>query len=324
MVDDVKEATIQNKNGMRLSAIEYGCAITDLTAPDREGNFDSVILKYGDAEQYLENPVFLGSIVGRIAGRIRDAEIDGVQLTPSEPPHHIHGGEKGITSRYWEMEVRDQAIHFTYDSPDGEEGYPGNVRFHVVYELTDSNELIVTMRAQTDQLTWINMNHHNYFNLSGEATIRDHVLTLPSSQVAQLDDESLPTGKLIDVTDTPFDFRNGEVLNKALSSTDEAIQKASGLDHPFLLNEGLTRLYAPASGRLLEMETNQPVMVVYTGNFLSEETPVTLEGRQQYSAICLEAQAFPDAPHHPHIATSIEVTPETPYFSRTVYRFKVE
>ncbi|MBR3060916.1 MAG: galactose mutarotase, partial [Exiguobacterium sp.] len=98
----MKQATIQNANGMTLSAIDYGCAMTELTAPDRKGNFDSVILKYGDVSQYLENPVYLGSVVGRIAGRIRDAEIEGVALTPSEAPHHIHGGDKGITARHWE------------------------------------------------------------------------------------------------------------------------------------------------------------------------------------------------------------------------------
>ncbi|KAB2862358.1 MAG: galactose mutarotase, partial [Exiguobacterium chiriqhucha] len=203
----MREATIENKNGMRLSAISYGCAMTELTAPDRNGNMDSVILKYGSPEQYLENPVYLGSVVGRIAGRIRNAEIDGVALTPSEAPHHIHGGDDGITSRHWDMDVEGQAIYFTYVSPDGEEGYPGNVTFKVVYELTDDNELVVTMTAQTDERTWVNLNHHNYFNLGGRPTIHDHVLTLPADHVARLDEESLPTGELLEVEASPFDFR---------------------------------------------------------------------------------------------------------------------
>lgn len=320
----MREATIENKNGMRLSAISYGCAMTELTAPDRDGNMDSVILKYDSPEQYLENPVYLGSVVGRIAGRIRNAEIDGVALTPSEAPHHIHGGDDGITSRHWDMDVEGQAIYFKYLSPDGEEGYPGNVTFKVVYELTDDNELVVTMTAQTDKRTWVNLNHHNYFNLGGRPTIHDHVLTLPADYVAKLDDESLPTGELLEVGATPFDFRDGKPVGEALSSKDEAIVKAGGLDHPFILKDGVTRLHDPVSGRVMDVETNQPVMVVYTANFLSEETPVTLEGRQKHSAICLEAQAFPDAPNHPDIATSIELKPEELYHSRTVYRFGVE
>ena len=320
----MREATIENKNGMRLSAISYGCAMTELTAPDRDGNMDSVILKYGSPEQYLENPVYLGSVVGRIAGRIRNAEIDGVALTPSEAPHHIHGGNDGITFRHWDMDVEGQAIYFTYVSPDGEEGYPGNVTFKVVYELTDDNELVVTMTAQTDERTWVNLNHHNYFNLGGRPTIHDHVLTLPAEHVARLDDESLPTGELLEVEATPFDFRDGKPVGEAITSQDEAIAKAGGLDHPFILKEGVTRLHDPVSGRVMDVETNQPVMVVYTANFLSEETPVTLEGRQKHSAICLEAQAFPDAPNHPDIATSIELNPEELYHSRTVYRFGVE
>lgn len=298
--------------------------MTELTAPDRDGNMDSVILKYGSPEQYLENPVYLGSVVGRIAGRIRNAEIDGVALTPSEAPHHIHGGDNGITSRHWDMDAEGQAITFTYVSPDGEEGYPGNVTFKVVYELTDDNELVVTMTAQTDKRTWVNLNHHNYFNLGGRPTIHDHVLTLPAHHVAKLDDESLPTGELLEVEATPFDFRDGKPVGEAISSEDKAIVQAGGLDHPFILKDGVTRLHDPVSGRVMDVETNQPVMVVYTANFLSEETPVTLEGRQKHSAICLEAQAFPDAPNHPDIATSIELNPEELYHSRTVYRFGVE
>ncbi len=309
---------------MRLSAIDYGCAMTELTAPDRDGNYESVILRYAEPEQYLENPVYIGSVVGRIAGRIRNAEIDGVALTPSEAPHHIHGGEEGITARYWDMDVDGQAIVFTYLSPDGEEGYPGNVRFKVIYELTDTDELVVTMTADTDERTWVNLNHHNYFNLGGRPTIHDHVLTLPADHVAELDDESLPTGKLLEVADTPFDFRNGKDVGAAITSNHEAITHAGGLDHPFLLKDGAIRLHDPVSGRVMDVETNQPVMVVYTANFLSEETPVTLEGRQKHSAICLEAQAFPDAPNHPDVATSIELNPGELYLSRTVYRFHAE
>ena len=309
---------------MCLSAIDYGCAMTELTAPDRDGNYESVILKYGELEQYLENPVYLGSVVGRIAGRIRNAEIDGVALTPSEAPHHIHGGEKGITARHWDMDVDGQAIVFTYLSPEGEEGYPGNVRFKVIYELTDDDALVVTMTADTDERTWVNLNHHNYFNLGGRSTVHDHVLTLPADHVARLDEESLPTGELLDVSETPFDFRDGKEVGVAIMSEDEGIVKAGGLDHPFLLKDGTTRLYDPVSGRVMDVETNQPVMVVYTANFLSEETPVTLEGRQKHSAICLEAQAFPDAPNHPDVATSIELNPGELYYSRTVYRFGVE
>lgn len=309
---------------MRLSAIDYGCAMTELTTPDRDGNMDSVILKYGSPEQYLENPVYLGSVVGRIAGRIRDAEIDGVPLTPSETPHHIHGGVKGITSRYWDMEAEGQSIRFSYLSPDGEEGYPGNVLFKVLYELTDDNELIVTMTAETDALTWVNLNHHNYFNLGGRPTIHDHVLTLPADSVGALDEESLPTGELLDVAGTPFDFRGGKPIGEALRSGDATIERAGGIDHPYVLKEEETRLHDPVSGRTMTVETNQPVMVVYTGNFLSEDTPVTLEERQKHSAICLEAQAFPDAPNHPDIATSIELKPGELYLSQTVYRFGVE
>ncbi|WP_353048507.1 aldose epimerase family protein [Exiguobacterium sp. s146] len=323
-MSQLREATIENKNGMRLSAISYGCAMTELTAPDRDGNMDSVILKYGSPEQYLENPVYLGSVVGRIAGRIRNAEIDGVALTPSEAPHHIHGGDDGITFRHWDMDAEGQAITFTYLSPDGEEGYPGNVTFKVLYELTDDNELVVTMTAATDKRTWVNLNHHNYFNLGGRPTIHDHVLTLPSDHVARLDDESLPTGELLEVESTPFDFRDGKRVGEAITSEDEAIAKAGGLDHPFILKDGVTRLHDPVSGRVMDVETNQPVMVVYTANFLSEETPVTLEGRQKHSAICLEAQALPDAPNHPDIATSIELKPGELYHSRTVYRFGVD
>ncbi|WP_214844309.1 aldose epimerase family protein [Exiguobacterium sp. s150] len=320
----MKQATIENANGMRLSAIDYGCAMTELTAPDRDGNYESVILKYGDPKQYLENPVYLGSVVGRIAGRIRNAEIDGVTLTPSEDPHHIHGGEEGITARYWDMDVDGQAIVFTYLSPDGEEGYPGNVRFKVMYELTDDDALVVTMTADTDARTWVNLNHHNYFNLGGRPTVHDHVLTLPADRVARLDDESLPTGEFLEVEGTPFDFRAGKEVGAAIASEDEAIVKAGGLDHPFLLKDGVTRLHDPVSGRVMDVETNQPVMVVYTANFLSEETPVTLEGRQKHSAICLEAQAFPDAPNHPGVATSIELNPGELYYSRTVYKFSAE
>nr|WP_144922114.1 aldose epimerase family protein [Paenibacillus bovis] len=306
--------TLKNDNNVELTAIDYGCIITKLYTPDENGKLENIVLGHDNLEDYLHRSPYFGAVVGRVAGRIGGAkfELNGktYTLAQNENDNHLHGGLVGYDKVIWDAEVKEgeneASIEFSYLSVDGEEGYPGNLQLKVTYTLNNDNEFTIQYDGISDETTLLNITNHSYFNLSGELKrdILDHTLTLKSDQFLELQDNLLPSGELIPVEGTTFDFRSGRKIRTGVES-DYAQNKLadSGYDHPFVLStnhDSEIYLEDAESGRTLTIETDEKAVVVYTSNMLPEEGEVYGVPSRKYLGICLETQGYPDAPNHPH------------------------
>lgn len=333
---EVHAYRLVNANGVELITIEYGAAILALKVPDRDGKLDDVVLGFDTMEAYLNSPHYVGAVVGRCAGRIRNSrfQLDGVTygLTENNSPHHLHGGLRGCDKWVWAgkpyEDDRGVGIDFAYYSLDDSEGYPGNLTVTVRYYLTHENILMVNYFAQTDKATIINLTQHTYWNLSGTTNpVLNHGLNILADRFLPIDPDKLPTGESSPVADTPFDFRHPKLIGAAFDVNFEQLRLGHGLDHCFELNkpEGelgeAGMLYDPASGRLLTVHTTEPGLQVYTGSALTGVGKYNME-MGPFSGICLETQHFPDAPNHPDFP-SIVLKPGMNYQSSTLFVFSV-
>ena len=332
--------TFTNKNGMVMKAINYGAIVTSLMVPDRKGETKDVVLGYDTLKEYVADKSFFGATVGRIGNRIANGKftLDGVEykLARNDGENHLHGGIKGFNKRIWVPEIIDRqgipTLKMTYLSKDGEEGYPGNLSISVSYSLTNDNELRIDYAAETDKPTILNPTHHSYFNLAGvgKGDILDHVLTINADTFTPVREGLIPIGELRDVTGTPLDFRSPKVIGERINDDDEQIELGLGYDHNWVLNDwdGSLRLavtlYDSDSGRLMQVFTTEPGMQFYSGNFLDG----TISGKEgsvyaYRSALCLEADHFPDSPNQPSFP-SVVLRPGEKYTQTTTYRFSVK
>lgn len=325
--------TMINDHGLEVTAINYGCIITKIIVPDKNGNFENIVLGHDTIADYLNDPYFLGAVVGRVAGRIKEGsfELDGKNYTLAQNNHsnHLHGGIKGFDKVVWDAQVIEDGVRFSYISKDGEEGYPGNLTIEVTYTLNNENELTIHYGARTDQKTLLTVTNHSYFNLSGnlKRDVLDHTLTLKSDKFLELDDTFIPTGYLAEVENTPFDFRTDKVIRTGVNSEHpQNILVGNGYDHPFLLHtnhENEIVLKEAESGRTLTVETDEPAVVVYSGNSLQPVKDFRGAPSRKYLGICLETQGLPDAIHYPHFP-SVILDKDEQYSSVTKYKFEVE
>lgn len=333
--------TISNANGMEARVINLGGIIVSLTAPDREGNLEDVVLGFDSLDGYLAEHPYFGAIIGRYGNRIANGQftVDGesYQLPVNNGPNSLHGGLRGFDKVVWDAEPfendRGQGLILTYTSPDGEEGYPGNLQVRVTYTLTDENELIFDYHAVTDKATPVNLTQHSYFNLAGDGSgsILDHEIMLNASRLTVADTTLIPTGELRSVEGTPFDFRQPHRIGERIAADDEQLRFAGGYDHNFVIDRAAgdslvlaARVYEPTSGRVMEVLTTEPGVQFYTGNFLDG----TLTGKNGVvydtrTGFCLETQHFPDSPNQPSFPNTI-LRPGEEYRSTTVYRFRAE
>jgi aldose 1-epimerase len=323
--------TLVNAKGMTICCTNYGCIITKILTADRLGNFENIVLGYNTFEEYLVDSYYLGAIVGRVAGRIRNGtfDLDGeeYQLSKNNKVHHLHGGHKGFNKVIWEAESfkkeHEIGVNFTYFSRNGEEGYPGNVKITVTYSLNNQNELSIRYAGKTDQKTLLSMTNHTYFNLSGDCKrdILGHALKIKSEQFLELNDEFLPTGKLLNVTGTPFDFSQWRFIRTGTTSEHPQNRLVGeGYDHPFMLNndkDDQVVLKDEESGRKLTIETDEAGVVVYSGNQLMSDGIF-----RKYLGICLETQCLPDAIHHPQFPSCI-LEHDQEYRRQTIYKFGI-
>jgi aldose 1-epimerase len=324
---EVKAYTLKSAGGAELTCMEYGCMITEINVPDQYGNVENIVLGFDTLEEYVDHSPYFGCIVGRSAGRIKHAEfeIDGVpyHLSKNDGENNLHGGPNGFHQVIWDSAVEktdsEVKIIFSYLSPNGEEGFPGNLDVNVTYTFNDQNELLITYKAVSDQKTIVNVTNHSYFNLSGnlKRTILDHELTLPSDRFLELDGALLPTGKVIPVEGTVFDFQNGRRVSEGIESGHpQTVIVGGGFDHPFLLNpEGQICLVDHTSGRKLEIETEESAVVLYSGNMLPDDFSIRGVRSQKHLGLCLETQKPPGA------MDSLVVEKDQVYLSRTKYRF---
>ncbi|MFP7446487.1 aldose epimerase family protein [Bacillus sp. MMSF_3328] len=329
--------TLVNRQGMEVSCLDYGCIITKILVPDRDGRMENVVLGFDTLEEYQQHSPYFGAVCGRHAGRIAGGEFElngkTYKLAKNNGGNNLHGGVEGFDKKLWDAEMSERpgsaSVIFRYVSRDGEEGYPGNLEMQVTYTLNDRNELEISYEGISDQDTVVNLTNHSYFNLSGDLKrdILDHELILKSERFAELDEALLPTGELLSVNDTVFDFTEGRKVSEGKNSDDtQNIFAGSGYDHPFLLTENKNEeisLYDAESGRLLVVETDQPAVVVYTGNQLEENFSIRGIPSRNHLGMCLETQGLPDAVHHTNFPSSVLRKGER-YQTSTKYTFRAE
>ncbi|MFC3884503.1 aldose epimerase family protein [Bacillus songklensis] len=330
--------TMKNKNNIEVVCLNYGCVITKLMTPDADGNLENIVLGFDCIEDYIDFSPYFGAVIGRVAGRIANAEfeLDGktYKLAQNDQRNHLHGGIRGFSHVVWDTKVIEnendaRSIEFTYASPDGEEGYPGNVTVKVIYTLNDQNELLISYEGTTEQKTLLNLTNHTYFNLGGnlKRDILDHTLNMKSDRFVELREDLIPTGNFLDVENTVFDFRKGRKIKDGVNS--DHIQNSiagGGYDHPFLLNTNNDQeviLYDEESGRCITIETDQPDVVLYTGSQLEDDYSMRGVQSRKYLGLCLETQGLPDAIHHPRFPSGILDKGEV-YRSITKYTFGVK
>ncbi len=339
--EPVERFILSNASGeLVISVLTLGGIIESIDVLDRDGGQVNVALGLSTVEEYATVSPFFGAIIGRYGNRIAKGtfELEGQTYTLpiNNDPNSLHGGERGFDKRVWTAtNVTDSSIELHYTSPDGEEGYPGTLDVTVTYTLTDDNAIQIDYRATTDAPTVVNLTNHTYFNLSGEGTgtIYDHVVQLNCSHYTPVDDTLIPTGEIAPVAATPFDFTGGKPIGQDIRNMAyEQIAFGRGYDHNFVIDrpEGDASLVpvgsatSPVTGIRLEVETTEPGVQFYTGNFLDG----TLAGSggkayRQSDAFCLETQHFPDSPNQPDFP-STELAPGDTYESTTIYRFGIE
>lgn len=331
--------TLSNSKGMKAFFTNYGQRLVSLYAPDAQGNFEDVVMGYATLAQYQTSPEkYFGAVIGRYGNRIARGtfKIDGQEykLVTNNGPNHLHGGVKGFESEVWDVrQESNYKLEFSRLSIDGEEGYPGNLKVTVSYQLTDMNDLEISYTATTDKATVVNLTHHSYFNLQGEAggSINDHILMINAASITPMDETSIPTGNIASVEGTPFDFRAGKRIGKDIESDHVQLKYGSGYDHNFILNKepknknGLAlaaRVLEEKSGRVMEVYTDEPGMQFYGGNFIDGSTVGKSGVPYRYrSAFCLETQHFPDSPNRPHFPSTV-LRPGEIYRSNCVYSFR--
>ncbi len=327
--------TLESPSGFRVAITNFGGTIVSLWAPDWHGNFSDVVLGYEDVAGYLAGKSFFGGIIGRFGNRIAHGRfaIDGTSysLPVNNGSHHLHGGPRGFHTWLWRaLPASDGALTLSRTSPDGEEGYPGNLRVEVTYALMGDDSLRIDYRAKTDKPTIINLTNHAYFNLAGHnsGSILDHELIIPADAYTPTDRGLIPTGELRPVAGTPFDFRAPHKIGERIETDAEPLRAGGGYDHNFVLArkqptglELAARLADPDSGRVLEVLTTEPAIQFYSGNFLDgSEVGKGGHAYTHRTGLCLETQHYPNSPNQAAFPSTV-LRPDEAYQSTTVYRF---
>jgi len=327
--------TLRNANGVVTQITNYGGRVVNLFVPDRDGNFEDIVLGYSDLNGYLNsNEVYYGTLIGRYGNRIAKGQFvlnDSLyKLATNNGPNHLHGGPGGFHNVVWDAVQQDErTLLLSYLSVDGEEGYPGNLQVNVTYELTDDNELKIQYWATTDKPTHVNLTHHSFFNLkgAGEGDVNDHLLQINANYFTPVDEGLIPTGEIRPVEGTPFDFRELTLIGERINHNDQQLIYGLGYDHNWILveaTEGLTfaaKVVEPASGRTMEVYTNEPAIQFYGGNFLNGSDVGKYGKVYAYrGALCLETQHYPDSPNQPAFPSTV-LNPGEEYYSVCVYKF---
>ena len=327
--------TLFNKNGMSVDITNYGAKIIRLIVADKNGKFDDVVLAFDTLEEVIEKEIYFGAVCGRFANRIKDGKfsIDGVDYTLpiNNGTNSLHGGVHGYNEKVWTVKsVSQQELVLELFSPDGEEGYPGNLTITCTYILSDDNEIKMHYEATTDKATIIGLTNHSYFNLkgAGNGTIKDHTLQINADFYTVLDESFALTGEIRPVEGTPFDFRSAKAVGEVID--DEVYVPGWGIDNNWCLRKEQAgdcvlagTVYEPTTGRKMEVLTTQPGMQIYTGNWIDKVTGKEGKIYDRQDAICLETQGFPNSPNVAHFPSSL-LRPGQKYDEWCVYKFSVE
>lgn len=324
--------TLRNPNGMSISVINYGATLTSVQIPDSKGKMQELTLGFDRLDDYLSHEFYFGATIGRVANRIADAHFnyqkkDYFLSKNKNFAHHLHGGGEGLNKKVWKAEIASQedqaSISFFYLSPNGDQGYPGNLGIEVTYTLTLNNELKISFQAETDQATPVDLTNHAYWNLAGAGSgiILDHMLQIFSDCYVVTDKDLLPTGKIAEVKGTPFDFRKPHRIGERIK--DIAI---GGYDLCYVLPpltnhqpQFVAKIKEPMSGLILEVLTTQPGLQFYTSNSLRDYPISSSLHAQRYGAFCMETQNLPGAVKYPQFPSPF-LLPGDKYQHETIYR----
>jgi len=330
--------TLTNQHGAEVKITNYGGKLMSLQIPDKDGNLGDVVLGYEQPKAYINGNPYFGALIGRYGNRIDQGAfaLNGktYQLPVNNGPNHLHGGPKGFHNVVWEAELipnkESQKLRLTYLSPDGEMGYPGNLKVRVTYTWTDDYQLKIDYHATTDKKTVVNLTHHSFFNLkdAGKSKILNHELMIQASHFTPVDKELIPTGEIRPVKGTPMDFTEPKQIGDDINKHYQQLEHGKGYDHNWVLNKQqgdllalAAEVFEPVTGRKMQVFTTEPGLQFYSGNFLDGsdvgKNDVTYEYR---SAFCLEAQHFPDSPNHENFPSTV-LNPGEDYKTTTIYQF---
>ena len=335
--DSIDQYLLTNNNGMSVVVITFGGIVTKLTAPDRDGSYEDIVLGYSNPQDYFRpSSEYFGAIIGRVANRIAGGkftiEDTEYQININNSPNALHGGTDGFDRKIWTAEIDETSpcptLVLTYQCPDQEEGFPGNLDVKVTYTLTNDDALEITYTAQTDQKTVVNLTHHSYFNLSANFsnTILDHELVLHANAMLPIDKSLIPTGEIESVQSSPFDFTIAKTIGEDIDLPNEQLEIAKGYDHSWIFSDAtgfknLGTVFHPPTGRVMTVSSDQPAVQLYSGNFLDGSKPSKTGGMYQRNCgFCLETQQYPDAPNQPTFP-SIILNLNEKFVSKTVYKF---
>lgn len=321
--EKVQLYSLVNSRGNEIKLTNYGAILVSVEVPDRDGNRANVNLGYSSIDGYLTRHPYFGSTVGRFCNRIAAGkfELDGQEysLAINNGPNHLHGGIIGFDKYVWQAEPSEEGLKLTMVSPDGDEGFPGTLNVEALYSWSDDNELSYRFRAVTDASTVLNLTNHAYWNLGGvgSGNVLDHDVQINSEQTLDVDDSLIPTGKMLSVEGSIFDFRNSQKLGEHIADLPET----KGYDHCFVVNGPAGEMRTagsardPKSGRTMEVLTTQPGMQLYVGNHLDGEF-------NPHDGFCMETQHFPDSPNKPEFPTT-RLNPGEVFEEQTIHRFSV-
>ena len=329
---------LKNHQGMSVSITNYGGRLVSIVVPDKNNVPTDVIVGFQGVKEYINSPSrYYGAIIGRVANRIARGKfsLDGktYHLAINNPPNSLHGGEPGYQDVVWDAnQLNDSTLQLSYLSKDGEAGYPGNLMIHVTYALEANNALKISYEAQTDKKTVVNLTNHAYFNLNGEGsgTIYNQLLQLNADRYTPVDSTLIPTGELVSVKGTPFDFRQLTAIGKRINEKNEQLKYCKGYDLNFVLNNPKpgTLFHAATaignkSGIVMDVYTEEPGLQFYSGNFMAGNNVLKPGFKDDYrTAFTLETQHFPDSPNHKNFP-SIVLNPGEKYSTYSIYQFSV-
>ena len=324
---------ILKNNYLEVEISEFGASIISIKTPDRHGKIVDVVLGYNDIEKYKRQTKYIGATVGRCCNRIKNGliEIDGTkyQLNCNDSKNHLHGGDIGFDKKIWNSKEIENGVELNYISEDGEENYPGQLDVKVTYTLKE-NSLVINYKATTNKTTICNLTNHTYFNLNGYGNILQHQVQILADYFTENNQESIPTGKIIPVENTPMDFRNPQYIEKDINNEYYQIKYAKGFDNNWVLNNyngeirKIATAYSELSGIELEVSTDLPGLQFYSGNFLDgAENGKNNIPIKNHSGLCLECQYFPDASHHKNFPQPVLRVGEV--YNKTIeYKFNVK
>lgn len=324
---------ITNASGAYVEVLDYGCTLHSICVPDKDGNLVDVCLGYDTVAEYEAHDGYLGAFIGRHGNRIKEGKftLNGADYTlaVNNGPNHLHGGSKGFDKVVWAAAVASDRLLFSHTSPDGDEGYPGNLLLSVIYSFDDENALTLSYDAECDADTVINLTNHCYFNLNGQGTgtATDLLLQIHADEFTENDSDCLPTGKILSVDGTPFDFRTPKAIGRDINEDDINLKNGKGYDHNFVLRgDGMREVAVLASektGIVMTTCTTQPGVQFYSANFLTDCTGKDGTKYGLRDAVCLETQHFPDAIHNDNFPSSVLKKGEE-YHQVTKYVFSVK